>query len=54
MAELPQEGPPRRPLADRLELGSILIVATAVVGLSYWRLYYGVDFTDESFYIAVP
>ena len=26
----------------------------AVVGLTYWRLYYGIDFTDESFYVAVP
>jgi hypothetical protein len=25
-----------------------------VLGLTYWRLWYGVDFTDESFYVAVP
>jgi hypothetical protein len=25
-----------------------------VVGASYWRLRYGVDFTDEAYYVAVP
>ena len=33
-----------------LALGSVV----TVVGLTYVRLYFGVDFTDESFYTAVP
>lgn len=33
-----------------LAIGSLAVVA----GLTYVRLYFGVDFTDESFYIAVP
>jgi hypothetical protein len=31
-----------------------VLVVLAVIGLTYWRLYYGIDFTDESFYVAVP
>jgi hypothetical protein len=50
-----QPGPARRPrvpsLAPLLLTG---LVAVAVLGLTYWRLWYGVDFTDESFYVAVP
>ncbi len=30
------------------------LVALVVLGVGYWRLYYGVDLTDESFYVAVP
>jgi hypothetical protein len=33
-----------------LAIGAIVVSA----GLTYGRLYYGVDFTDEAFYIAVP
>ena len=29
-------------------------VTLAVVGITYWRLWYGVDLTDESFYVALP
>ncbi len=41
---------------SRRRLGNAIaaLVALAVVGATYWRLYYGVDFTDESFYVAVP
>jgi|GEM_PF-1368589 len=33
-----------------------LIIATAIISvlLTYWRLHYGVDFTDEAFYVALP
>jgi hypothetical protein len=31
-----------------------MLVAAAVVGLTCWRLWYGVDLTDESFYVALP
>jgi hypothetical protein len=34
--------------------GAIAAIAVAVVAITYWRLWYGVDFTDESFYVAVP
>ena len=40
----------RNPLATAL----VAVVALAVVGVTYWRLYYGVDVSDESFYVAVP
>ncbi len=33
---------------------AIAAIAVAVVAITYWRLWYGVDFTDESFYVAVP
>jgi hypothetical protein len=39
---------------DRVELAFTLLLALVVIGLTYWRLYYGIDFTDESFYVAVP
>jgi hypothetical protein len=41
----------------RLSAGTnaaIAAVAVVVVAITYWRLWYGVDFTDESFYVAVP
>jgi hypothetical protein len=28
--------------------------ALAVVGVTYWRIWYGVDLTDESFYVVLP
>jgi len=28
--------------------------AVTVVGLTYWRIWYGVDLTDESFYVVLP
>jgi hypothetical protein len=31
-----------------------LLCGATVLALTYWRLYYGVDFTDEAFYVAVP
>jgi len=34
--------------------GAILTIGIAVVGVTYWRLWYGVDLTDESFYVTVP
>ncbi|HEX3455338.1 MAG TPA: hypothetical protein VHS03_11980 [Gaiellaceae bacterium] len=34
--------------------GVIAAIAAAVVAITYWRIWYGVDFTDESFYVAVP
>jgi hypothetical protein len=37
--------------ASQRLLAAGLLVA---LGLSYWRLYYGVDFTDEAWYVAVP
>ena len=39
---------------NRKSLLASLFVAVAVLGVSYWRLYYGVDFTDEAYYMAVP
>jgi hypothetical protein len=29
-------------------------LAGVIVGVCFWRLYYGVDFTDEAYYVAVP
>jgi hypothetical protein len=29
-------------------------VSLVAIGIVYWRLYCGIDFTDESFYVAVP
>jgi hypothetical protein len=34
--------------------GAIAAIAVVVVAITYWRLWFGVDFTDESFYVAVP
>ena len=44
---------PHRTRTDVWLLAS-LAVAAGVLALSYWRLYYGVDFTDEAYYMAVP
>jgi hypothetical protein len=41
-------------LGDLVTLAFTFLVAIAVIGVSYWRLYYGVDLTDESYYVAVP
>jgi hypothetical protein len=41
-------------LSERLQVGLVSLAAAAAVGVAYWRLYYGVDFTDESFYVVVP
>ena len=30
------------------------MVTLAVVGITYWRLWYGIDLTDESFYVVLP
>src|SRR5271154_313747 len=38
----------------RLGLGLLAAFTLTAVGVSYWRLYYGVDFTDEAWYVAVP
>ena len=32
----------------------ILAVGIAVVAITYWRIWYGVDLTDESFYVVEP
>jgi len=34
--------------------GALGAFALAAFALGYWRLYYGVDFTDEAWYVAVP
>lgn len=44
----------RRVSVDGIELAVVVSLALVAAGLTYWRLYYGVDFTDESFYVAVP
>ena len=41
-------------LGDLAKLAFTSLVGLAVIGLTYWRLYYGIDFTDESFYVVVP
>ena len=38
-------------LASRLPL---LVLSAFVLGTAYWRLFYGVDLTDEPLYIVVP
>ena len=40
----------------RLSPSEAVAVAAAivVVGITYWRSWYGVDLTDESFYVALP
>ena len=37
-------------MRSRLAIAAVVVAA----GLTYGRLYYGVDLTDEAFYIAVP
>jgi len=37
-----------------LERGALAAFALAALALGYWRIYYGVDFTDEAWYVAVP
>lgn len=32
----------------------LVVVAVAAVAVTYWRIWYGVDLTDESFYVAGP
>jgi hypothetical protein len=46
---------PNRP-ARRLSPSAALSIgaAVAVVGITYWRNWYGVDLTDESFYVVLP
>lgn len=39
---------------DRLARVSVVATVLAVIGLTVWRLFYGVDFTDESFYVVLP
>src|ERR1051326_3846489 len=41
-----------RPI-DRWTLAATAF-AVVVLGLTYWRVLYGVDFTDEAYYVAVP
>jgi hypothetical protein len=43
-------GTPRVTLAN----GIVAAVMISAIGATYWRIYYGVDFTDESYYVAVP
>jgi hypothetical protein len=31
----------------------VFVAALVVIEVTYWRLFYGVDFTDESYYVAV-
>ena len=38
----------------RLGWAPTAAITLVVVAVAYWRLYYGIDFTDESFYVAVP
>jgi hypothetical protein len=40
----------------RRQLETVLAAAVSLVAIAvvYWRLYYGIDFTDESWYVAVP
>ena len=43
---------PRKPLSPS---GTIAVAAAVVVvGVTYWRRWYGVDLTDESFYVVLP
>ena len=42
------------PRVARIRLAIAIGSVAITVGLTYVRLYYGVDFTDESFYTAVP
>ena len=45
---------PRTSAAARTRAALAIGSLAAVTGLTYIRLYFGVDFTDESFYTAVP
>jgi hypothetical protein len=45
---------PFPPLAQRLAWGLAATLAAATLVLSWLRLFYGVDLTDESFYVALP
>jgi hypothetical protein len=40
--------------SERLQVGLVSVAAAAAAGVAYWRLYYGVDLTDESFYVVLP
>jgi hypothetical protein len=40
--------------SSRLGHGLLAAAVAAALGLSYWRLYFGVDFTDEAWYVAIP
>jgi hypothetical protein len=40
--------------SERLQVGLVSLAAAAAAGVAYWRLYYGVDLTDESFYVVLP
>ncbi len=33
---------------------AVAVVASAALALTYWRLFYGVDFTDEAYYVEIP
>ncbi|HEU5372050.1 MAG TPA: hypothetical protein VFU51_06650 [Gaiellaceae bacterium] len=44
----------RSVVAGRARSGLVLTVLAALVAASYARLYFGVDFTDEAFYVALP
>jgi hypothetical protein len=44
----------RSPTAARARAALAIGALSAVAALTYVRLFYGVDFTDESFYTAVP
>ena len=44
----------RRPTGARARTAVAFGSLSAVVALTYVRLYFGVDFTDESFYTACP
>ncbi len=39
---------------SRLGRGLLATFVSAAIALGYWRLFYGVDFTDEAWYVAVP
>jgi hypothetical protein len=48
----PLEGP-ESPSAGRVRR-FVLAASSVVVGLAYLRIYFGVDFADEAFHVAVP
>jgi hypothetical protein len=41
---------------SRLDPTKVVVIAVvlAVVSITYWRIWYGVDLTDESFYVVLP
>lgn len=43
-----------QPALSRLRWAPAAAITVAVAAVLYRRLYYGIDFTDESFYVAVP